>query len=245
MTMIKQGNCLELLKDVPDGSIDAIICDLPYGVTQAPFDKKLPLEEMWIQFRRVIKKNAAVVLFCQQPFTSELVTSNQKNFKYCLTWHKRQCSGFLNAKRQPLRSCEDIAVFYRGQCTYNPQMRKGKPYKVFHSDNFTSNYGSQWQKIFVNETGDRYPTTLLEFPLPRFKDGHPQQKPTNLLEYLIKTYTDEGETVLDATMGSGSTGVACVNTNRNFIGFELEENFFNIAEKRIAEAVAKREQSLF
>ena len=124
-------------------------------------------------------------------------------------------------------------------------MRKGKPYKAFHSDNFTSNYGSQWQKIFVNETGDRYPTTLIEFPLARFKNGHPQQKPTNLLEYLIKTYTDEGETVLDATMGSGSTGVAAINTGRNFIGFELDEKFFNIAEKRISEAVAKKEQSLF
>ena len=243
--MIKQGNCLELLKDVPDGSIDAIICDLPYGVTQAPFDKKLPLEEMWTQFRRVIKKNAAVVLFCQQPFTSELVTSNQKNFKYCLTWHKRQCSGFLNAKRQPLRSCEDIAVFYRGQCTYNPQMRKGKPYKIKRKPPFSKNYNQQIEHTVVNDGEHYYPTTLLEFPLPRFKDGHPQQKPTDLLEYLIKTYTNENETVLDATMGSGSTGVACVNTNRNFIGFELEENFFNIAEKRISEAVAKREQSLF
>ena len=243
--IIKQGDCLELLKDVPDGSIDAIICDLPYGVTQAPFDKKLPLEEMWTHFRRVTKKNAAVVLFSQQPFSAELVMSNKRNFKYVWTWHKKQCTGFLNAKHQPLRSCEDILVFYQALPTYNPQMRKGKPYKAFHSDNFTSNYGLQWKKIFVNETGDRYPTTLLEFPLPRFKDGHPQQKPTNLLEYLIKTYTNENETVLDATMGSGSTGVACVNTNRNFIGFELEEKFFNIAEKRISEAVAKREQSLF
>ena len=118
--MIKQGDCLELLKDVPSESVDAIICDLPYGVTNASFDKRLPLEPMWEQFRRVIKKNAAVVLFCQQPFTSDLVTSNRKNFRYCLTWYKRQCSGFLNAKRQPLRNCEDIAVFYRRQCTYIP-----------------------------------------------------------------------------------------------------------------------------
>ena len=243
--MIYNEDCLEGMKRIADGSVDAIICDLPYGVTQAPFDKKLPLEEMWAQFRRVIKKNAAVVLFCQQPFTSELVTSNRKNFKYCLTWHKRQCSGFLNAKRQPLRSCEDIAVFYRGQCTYNPQMRKGKPYKVNRKPPFSKNYNQQIEHTVVNDGEHYYPTTLLEFPLARFKCGHPQQKPVDLLEYLIKTYTNEGETVLDATMGSGSTGVACVNTNRKFIGFELEKEFFDIAQKRIEEALAKKAQELF
>lgn len=240
--MIKQGDCLELLKDVPDGSVAAIICDLPYGVTCAPFDKKLPLDLMWEQFLRVTKKNAAVVLFCQQPFTSELVVSNRKNFKYCLTWHKRQCSGFLNAKRQPLRSCEDIAVFYRGQCTYNPQMRKGKP-QLKSTGGQTVNYGKFTYKPHVSE--DYYPTTLIEIPLARFKGGHPQQKPVPLLEYLIKTYTNEGETVLDATMGSGSTGVACVNTRRDFIGFEKEQNFFEIAQKRIDEALAKKAQELF
>ena len=240
--MIKHGDCLELMKEIPDGSVDMILTDLPYGVTQAPFDKKLSLEEMWTQFRRVIKKNATVVLFCQQPFTSELVTSNRKDFKYCLTWHKRQCSGFLNAKRQPLRSCEDIAVFYRGQCTYNPQMRKGKR-QLKSTGGGTINYNPFTYQPHVSE--DYYPTTLLEFPLPRFKDGHPQQKPTDLLEYLIKTYTNEGETVLDATMGSGSTGVACVNTNRRFIGFEKEQNFFEIAQKRINEALIKKQSELF
>ena len=240
--MIKQGDCLELLKEVPDCSVDAIICDPPYGVTCAPFDKKLPLDFMWEQFLRVTKKNAAIVLFCQQPFTSELVTSNRKNFKYCLTWHKRQCSGFLNAKRQPLRSCEDIAVFYRGQCTYNPQMRKGKP-QLKSTGGRTINYGKFTYKPHVSE--DYYPTTLIEFPLPRFKGGHPTQKPVPLLEYLIKTYTNEGETVLDATMGSGSTGVACVNTNRRFIGFELDEKFFKTAQQRIEEALAKKRQELF
>ena len=240
--MIKHGDCLELMKEIPDGSVDMILTDLPYGVTQAPFDKKLSLEEMWTQFRRVIKKNATVVLFCQQPFTSELVTSNRKDFKYCLTWHKRQCSGFLNAKRQPLRSCEDIAVFYRGQCTYNPQMRKGKR-QLKSTGGGTINYNPFTYQPHVSE--DYYPTTLLEFPLPRFKDGHPQQKPTDLLEYLIKTYTNEGETVLDATMGSGSTGVACVNTNRRFIGFEKEQNFFEIAQKRIDEALIKKQSELF
>ena len=240
--MIKQGDCLELLKDVPDGSVAAIICDLPYGVTCAPFDKKLPLDLMWEQFLRVTKKNAAVVLFCQQPFTSELVVSNRKNFKYCLTWHKRQCSGFLNAKRQPLRSCEDIAVFYRGQCTYNPQMRKGKP-QLKSTGGQTVNYGKFTYKPHVSE--DYYPTTLIEIPLARFKGGHPQQKPVPLLEYLIKTYTNEGELVLDATMGSGTTGVACVNTNRRFIGFELDEKYFETAQRKIEEALAKKRQELF
>lgn len=240
--MIYNEDCLEGMKKIADGSVDAIICDPPYGVTCAPFDKKLSLDFMWEHFLRVTKKNAAVVLFCQQPFTSELVTSNRKNFKYCLTWHKRQCSGFLNAKRQPLRSCEDIAVFYRGQCTYNPQMRKGK-LQLKSTGGRTINYGKFTYKPHVSE--DYYPTTLIEFPLARFKGGHPQQKPVPLLEYLIKTYTNEGETVLDATMGSGSTGVACVNTNRRFIGFELDEKFFKTAQRRIEEALAKKRQELF
>ena len=150
-----------------------------------------------------------------------------------MTWHKKQCSGFLNAKRQPLRSCEDIALFYRGQCTYNPQMRKGKA-QLKSTGGRTINYGKFTYKPRVSE--DYYPTTLIEFPLPRFKGGHPQQKPVPLLEYLIKTYTNEGETVLDATMGSGSTGVAAINTGRKFIGFELDEKYFETARKRIEAA---------
>lgn len=239
---IQQGDCLELMKTIPDGSVDAIITDLPYGVTRAPFDKRIPFVPMWQNFHRVLKRNGAAILFCQQPFTSELIMSNRKNFKYVMTWHKRQRSGFLNAKRQPLRSCEDIAVFYQSQCTYNPQMRKGKP-QLKSTGGASINYNKFTYKPHVSE--DYYPTTLLEFPLPRFKDGHPQQKPVPLLEYLIKTYTNEGETVLDATMGSGTTGVVCVNTGRNFIGFELEEKFFEISKRRIDEAIAESEQSLF
>ena len=243
--MIKQGDCLELMKELPDGTVDLILTDLPYGVTMAPFDIKLDLPAMWTQFNRVTKRNAAVVLFAQQPFSAELVMSNRRNFKYVWTWHKRQCSGFLNAKKQPLRSCEDVLVFYRSQCTYNPQMRRGKPYKIKREPPFSKNYNGQITHTIENDGEHYYPTTMLEFPLPRFKGGHPQQKPVDLLEYLIKTYTNEGETVLDATMGSGSTGVACVNTGRRFIGFELEKQFYDIAEKRIEEAVAKKEQSLF
>ncbi len=212
-------DCISGMAQLDDGSIDAIICDLPYGVTNAPFDNRLPFAPLWQNFRRVLKKNGAAILFCQQPFTSELIMSNREQFKYVMTWHKRQCSGFLNAKRQPLRSCEDIAVFYRGQCTYNPQMRKGKR-QLKSTGGGTVNYNPFTYQPHVSE--DYYPTTLLEYPLPRFKDGHPQQKPVALLEYLIRTYSNEGELVLDATMGSGSTGVACMNTNRRFIGFETE-----------------------
>lgn len=242
MYQIYNEDCLEGMNRIADDSVDMILTDLPYGVTHAPFDNKLPFEPMWAQFKRVSKSNAAIVLFCQQPFTSELIMSNRREFKYVMTWHKRQCSGFLNAKRQPLRSCEDIAVFYRSQCTYNPQMRKGKR-QLKSTGGGTINYNPFTYQPHVSE--DYYPTTLLEFPLPRFKDGHPTQKPIDLLEYLVKTYTNEGETVLDATMGSGSTGVACMNTNRRFIGFETEQKFYDIAARRIDEAIAKREQSLF
>ena len=236
-------DCLEGMKRIETGSVDAIICDPPYGVTCAPFDKALPFSTMWENFSRVLKKNGATVLFCQQPFTSELIMSNKKIFKYVMTWHKRQCSGFLNAKRQPLRSCEDIAVFYQGQCTYNPQMRKGKP-QLKSTGPASINYREGIIPMpYVSE--NYYPTTLLDFPLPRFKNGHPQQKPVDLLEYLIRTYTNDGELVLDATMGSGSTGVAAINTGRRFVGFETEQKFFDIARRRIDEAIAKREQSLF
>lgn len=227
------GDCLELMKDIPDKSIDMILCDLPYGVTQNAWDKKIPLNMLWEQYDRIIKVNGAIVLHCQQPFTAELIMSNKKMFKYCWTWYKKQCSGFLNAKKQPLRNCEDIAVFYRKQCIYNPQMRKGKP-QLKNTGGKSTNYNDFTFQPHISEL--YYPTTMLEFPLPRFKNGHPTQKPVPLLEYLIKTYTNEGETVLDNCMGSGSTGVASVNTNRNFIGMELDENYFKIAQERISKA---------
>lgn len=227
------GDCLELMKDIPDKSIDMILCDLPYGVTQNAWDKKIPLNILWEQYDRIIKVNGAIVLHCQQPFTAELIMSNKKMFKYCWTWYKKQCSGFLNAKKQPLRNCEDIAVFYRKQCIYNPQMRKGKP-QLKNTGGKSTNYNDFTFQPHISEF--YYPTTMLEFPLPRFKNGHPTQKPVPLLEYLIKTYTNEGETVLDNCMGSGSTGVASVNTNRNFIGMELDENYFKIAQERISKA---------
>ena len=228
-----QGDCLELMKNIPDGSVDLVLCDLPFGVTQNSWDNNIPFSDLWEQYHRVLKENGAIVLHCQQPFTSKLILSNEKEFKYCWNWHKKQCSGFLNAKKQPLRNCEDIAVFYRKQCTYNPQMRKGKP-QLKNTGGKTSNYGKFTYQPHISEM--YYPTTVLSFPLQRFKGGHPTQKPVTLLEYLIRTYTNDGEVVLDNCMGSGSTGVACVNTNRRFIGIELDPGYFETARKRIEEA---------
>lgn len=224
------GDCIELMNNIPDKSIDMILCDLPFGLTNNEWDVQIPFDILWEQYRRVVKENGAVVLNCQQPFTSQLILSNLKDFKYCWTWYKRQCSGFLNAKKQPLRNCEDIAVFYQNQCTYNPQMRLGK-LQVKATGRGSDNYGDYTYQPHISD--EYYPTTLLEFPLPRFKDGHPTQKPVELLEYLIKTYTNEGDTVLDNCMGSGSTGIACINTNRKFIGMELNTEYFNMAKDRI------------
>lgn len=227
------GDCLELMKGIPDGSVDMVLADPPFGMTQNEWDKVIPFEPLWEQYRRICKQNAAILLFGQQPFISDLVSSNRKDFKYCWIWSKRQCSGFLNAKKQPLRNCEEIAVFYQKQCTYNPQMRKGKP-QIKSTGGNTTNYGKFEHKPHVSEY--YYPTQVLNFPLPRFKGGHPTQKPVSLLEYFIRTYTNEGETVLDNCMGSGSTGVACINTVRSFIGMELDVGYFETAKSRIKEA---------
>lgn len=231
---LMQGDCLELMKNIPDKSIDMILCDLPYGVTSRnKWDCIIPFEPLWESYRRIIKENGAIVLNCQQPFTTYLISSNIKEFKYCWVWYKKQCSGFLNAKKQPLRNCEDIAVFYKKQPTYNPEMRKGKR-ALKRTGCGSTNYNNFTDMPHYSEI--YYPTTLLEIPLPRFRGGHPTQNPVPLCEYLIKTYTNEKETALDNCMGFGTTGVACVNTNRNFIGIELDENYFNIAKERIEKA---------
>tara|TARA_B110000211_G_C13912072_1_gene478835 strand:- start:139 stop:843 length:705 start_codon:yes stop_codon:yes gene_type:complete len=227
-----QGDCLERMKEIPDGSVDMILTDPPYGTTACKWDSIIPLEPMWEQLKRVIKPNGAIVMTASQPFTTTLISSQMKLFKYSWLWDKGQGTGFLNAKRQPLRSCEDVVVFYKKQPTYNPQMRLGfKPYKCKQGATKTQNYGNQSGAITVSD-GSRYPLTLVAFN----RDGakvHPTQKPVALMEYLIKTYTNETDTVLDFTMGSGSTGVACVNTNRKFIGIELDEDYFRVAKERI------------
>ena len=244
MIDIKQGDCLELMKEIPDKSIDMTLCDLPYGTTHNKWDIIIPFDLLWQEYNRIVKDNGAILLFAQGAFYCLLVNSNLKMFKYDLVWNKKLKSGFLNANRMPLRQHEQIAVFYKKLPTYNPQFTEGKPlhskgtsYKDKEPTN--NNYG-----LFCNKDDERagskqkYPSSILEFQKPHpSKAIHPTQKPVVLLEYLIKTYTNEGETVLDNCMGSGSTGVACINTNRNFIGYELDEKYFEIAKERLNECV--------
>ena len=229
------GDCLELMNDIPDKSVDMILCDLPYGVTQCKWDVIIPFDKLWEQYNRIIKNNGAVVLFGNEPFTSLLICSNLKNFKYNWIWQKNKATGFLNAKKQPLNDNETISVFYKKQCTYNPQMTIAeKTYKRGMAKRSKSDcYGEE--KDFVQiETGLRYPKRIQYFNNNHTREQlHPTQKPVELLEYLIKTYTNEDEVVLDNSMGSGSTGVACINTNRRFIGIEIEEKYFEIAKNRI------------
>lgn len=228
---LKCGDCLEIMKDISDKSIDMILCDLPYGTTKNKWDSIIPLNELWEQYERIIKDNGAIVLFSQMPFTAELVNSNLKLFRYEWIWKKENGTGFLNAKKMPLKIHENILVFYKKLPTYNPQMRTGfKPYKCKQGRHST-NYGAYEQGHITESNGERYPIDIIEFK----KDTglHPTQKPVALLEYLIKTYTNEGDVVLDNCMGSGTTGVACKKLNRNFIGIELDEKYFNIAKERI------------
>lgn len=234
-----QGDCLDLIKDIPDGSVDLVLCDLPYGTTRNKWDCIIPLDRLWEQYKRIIKDNGAIVLFSAEPFTSLLITSNMQWFRYDLIWAKTQGSDFLNANRKPLRSHENICVFYKKQPTYNPQKTEGKPYKAKSGKITSSNFGKfNGNHYTENKDGKRCPLTVLNFS-GEHNTGkqHPTQKPIDLLEWIIKTYTNAEETVLDNCMGSGTTGVACVNTNRKFIGMELERGYFEIAEKRIAEAV--------
>jgi DNA modification methylase len=233
---LMQGDCLERMSEIPDGSVDIVLTDPPYGTTACKWDSVIPFEPMWEQLKRITKKNSAIVMTASQPFTSALVMSNAKMFKYCWVWDKvNRPTGHLNAKKMPLRQTEDIAVFYSKPPCYNPQMTQGKPYTATGSKK-SSNYGSQVKSTTFCADGLRYPRELIRIAADeRGTVGriHPTQKPVALMEYLIKTYTNEGETVLDFTMGSGTTGVACVNTGRDFIGIELDETYFNIAKERI------------
>lgn len=230
---IECGDCLELMRDIPDGSIDMILCDLPYGTTKNKWDSVIPFEPLWEQYNRVIKDNGAIVLFSQMPFTVDLVASNYKDFRYEWIWEKLSASGHLNANRMPMKKHENILVFYKKLPTYNPQFTEGKPYVATYSTH-SSNYGKQKDNITTINDGKRYPVDIIKFSNDR--GLHPTQKPVELLEYLIKTYTNEGEVVLDNCMGSGSTCVACVNTNRHYIGFEKEPKYYDIACKRLDEA---------
>jgi site-specific DNA-methyltransferase (adenine-specific) len=233
---LMQGDCLERMKEIPDGSVDLILTDPPYGTTACKWDSIIPLEPMWEQLKRVIKQNGAIALFGSEPFSSALRMSNIKNYKYDWIWDKKIPSGMSYARFQPMRQTENISVFCNGKTVYNPQMvKRDKPIKGggMSKGETTNNQNL----IALHKTYDyKNPTNLIIFDKIRKGSLHPTQKPIALLEYLIRTYTNEGETVLDFTMGSGSTGVACVNTNRNFIGIELDQGYFDIACKRIEDA---------
>jgi site-specific DNA-methyltransferase (adenine-specific) len=239
MIKIMQGDCLERMKEIPDGSVDAIICDPPYQKTQNKWDSIIPFDLMWEQLNRVIKPNGAIVLFGQNSFSFKLGLSNEKMFRYTLVWEKTNGGGFLNANRMPLQAHEDILVFYKKLPTYNPQFEAGKPYTKKPSTNsYGGNYGKHNKIGTVNE-GVRFPRSVIKFSNSNYGSLHPTQKPVALMEYLIKTYTNEGDTVLDFTMGSGSTGVACKNLNRNFIGIEKDPQYFETASERISKALAE------
>lgn len=233
------GDCIEKMKNIPNESVDLILCDLPYGTTNNKWDIVINFEDLWNQYNRIIKKNGAIILFGNQPFTTDLINSNRKFFRYQLIWIKNKFSDFLNANRKPLKINEDINIFYKKQPTYNPQFSFSEPYERYNKQESVdkqTNYGKYKCNVTKNKDGRRMPTTALFFDKV-IRTVHPTQKPVKLLEYLIKTYSNEGETVLDNCMGSGSTGVACVNTNRKFIGIELDKNYFTISIKRINEAV--------
>lgn len=244
--MITDGNnyclynedCLKAMSYLPDGCVDMVMCDLPYGTTACKWDTIIPFEPLWAAYRRVCKKNAAIVLTASQPFTSALVMSNTDWFRYCWGWVKSNCTGFANAKKQPLRTFEDVVVFYAGQCTYNPQgiLKLASP-RVRTADTGAIMGRTGFKDGYAQEVTN-YPKNVITIDSER--GLHPTQKPVALMEYLIRTYTNPGDTVLDNTMGSGTTGVACMNTGRRFIGMEkdTEHGYFEIAVKRIQEACA-------
>ncbi len=227
------GDCLELMNEIPDGSVDMVMADLPYGTTACKWDSVIPFEPLWAAYRRVCKKNAAIVLTASQPFTSALGASNLGGLRYSWVWQKENATGHLNAKRMPMKLTEDVLVFYSEQPTYNPQGIVACN-KVVRKGGNGSCYGASGNE-FV-QTAEGYPRNVLRFPRDANK-VHPTQKPVALIEYLIRTYTNGGETVLDNTTGSGTTGVACINTGRGFIGIEQDEKYCGIAATRISGAV--------
>ena len=253
---LMHGDCLDLMAQIPDGSVDMIMCDLPYGTTACKWDSVIPFEPLWAQYRRVAKRNAAIVLTASQPFTTALISSNMEMFKYCLVWEKTTATGGMHAKNKPLKSHEDVIVFSPGttihasqsenRMTYNPQMDSGTPYVKLRPKGSLKNNAHQSARdsnvdfLSVN-SGHRYPKSVVKIASGNHGSTHPTQKPVALMEYLIRTYTNEGETVLDNCMGSGTTGVACANTGRKFIGIEKDAGYFTIAQKRIEQA----QQQLF
>ena len=243
-----EGDCLEYMEKIPDGSVDMILCDLPYGMTQNQWDCYIPLEELWKQYKRVIKQNGAIVLTSNGVFTAKLILSQPGIFKYKWVWEKSKPTNFLNAKKQPLRKYEDVCVFYKKQPTYHPQMTPGEPYdKGVRKDQLCGNYGD-FDPVHVASKGERYPTDIIYIKTAESEGAvyHPTQKPVELGRYMVRTYTNPGDVVLDNTFGSGSFLVAALMEGRNFIGIEKNENvalfkreeidYIEVAKKRLKEA---------
>ena len=235
-------DCLEGMKQIPDGSVDAIICDLPYWTTENEWDIIIPFDKLWEQYLRIMKDNAPVILFSQMPFTIDVVCSQRKLFRYEWIWQKTCPTGVMNAKKMPLKTHENICVFYKKLPTYNPQKWKGKIIKgVKRSSVQSKNYGKQCVfEHYPDPEGLRFPLDVIVFPpdaersdSTHCKDRHPTQKPVDLLRYLVRTYSNEGDTILDNCMGSGTTAVACIKEKRHFIGFELNKDYYDKACKRI------------
>lgn len=220
---------------IDSGSIDMVLCDLPYGTTQCKWDLVIPFEPLWDQYERVIKENGAIVLFGSEPFSSFLRLSNIKMYKYDWIWDKIKGTGFLNAKRQPMRNHEVVSVFYKKQCTYNPQKTFGHPSKKsFRAKHLQTDVYGKMKNDYLYESTERYPRSVQSFSTDTQNSNlHPTQKHVGLIEYFIKTYSNEGEVVLDNCIGSGTTAIACKNTGRNFIGFEKDLEYFKIANNRI------------
>ena len=248
MITLHHSDMFDTLGKIEPQSIDLLLTDFPYGTlnkSRNEWDRVIDYDKFWKHIKIICKPNAAIVSTAAQPFTSVLISTNYAWFKYCFVWEKSKATGYFNAKKQPMRAHEDIVVFYNKQPTYNPQMTVGKPYDKGTAIRDAEQYGKQTKAVHVkNEEGTRYPRSVLYFKTAEDEGKyHPTQKPIALYEYLINTYSNEGDTILDPCMGSGTTGVACVNTNRNFIGIEKEENYYKIAEQRISSTVSLDEPS--
>ncbi len=242
MTEVLHGDCIEVMARLPAASVDMVLADVPYGQTQNAWDKPIPFEPMWRELRRVTKRNAAIVLMAAQPFASKLICSNLDDFRYDLIWQKNKPTGFLNAKKQPLRNHEHILVFYRSPPTFNPQKTQGhEPQHAAVQGAHGKNYGARSKPSVVGGSTERYPLSVLPMPIINNDSPdkvHPTQKPVGLMAWLIRSYTDAGQTVLDFAAGSGTTGVAAVNLGRTFIGMELDEHWYGYAQRRIGAALS-------
>lgn len=236
--MLYNDDMFNVFTTLDDNSVDLLLTDFPYGTLNKrnTWDTIIDYDVFWKEAYRVCKQNAAIVSTAAQPFTSVLISSNYKDFKYSWVWEKSKASNYLNAKKQPLRAHEDIVIFYRKQCTYNPQMVEGTPYDKGTAVRDTEAYGVQTKAVHVvSDDGLRYPRSVQYFRTAESEGKyHPTQKPIELMQYLVKTYSNPGDTVLDPCMGSGTTGVACVTTGRQFIGIEKDPDYFKLAEERIA-----------